>query len=293
MANSTNSVATSGYQWRLACADFTFPLLPHDKVIDLIAALELGGVDIGLFEGRSHLWPSREFENISHSADTLRIKLADRALVPADVFLQLNPDFVPYAINNPDVNRRRHARDVFQSTLEYANRLGSPHVTTLPGVYFDDLEPRGDSWQRSQEELAWRVEQAQQNGITFSVEAHVGSLAPDPAEAERMVRGVPGLTLTLDYTHFTRIGLADAEIEPLVRYATHFHVRGARQDRLQTSFKDNAIDYAGVLQAMRACDYRGYLGIEYVWIDWEHCNESDNLSETILFRDFLRAQMRA
>ena len=108
-----------------------------------------------------------------------------------------------------------------------------------------------------------------------------------------MVRGVPGLTLTLDYTHFTRIGLLDAEIEPLVAHASHFHVRGARQDRLQASFKDNTIDYARVLDAMRASRYRGYLGIEYVWIDWEHCNESDNLSETILFRDFLRAQMRA
>ena len=62
-------------------------------------------------------------------------------------------------------------------------------------------------------ELAWRVEQAKQQDITFSVEAHVGSLAPNPRDAERMVRGVPGLTLTLDYTHFTRIGLPDAEIE--------------------------------------------------------------------------------
>jgi hypothetical protein len=32
------------------------------------------------------------------------------------------------------------------------------------------------------------------------------------------------------------------------------------------------------------------LGIEYVWIDWEHCNEVDNLSETILWRDFFRAR---
>lgn len=286
------SIASPQHEWRLASADFTFPLLPHDKVLDLIAALELDGIDVGLFEGRSHLWPSREFENISHSAGTLRAKLEDRGLAPADVFLQLNPDFVPYAINHPEASRRQHARDVFQRTLEYANRLGSPHVTTLPGVYFDGDESHADSWQRSQEELAWRVEQAQKHGITFSVEAHVGSLAPDPHEAERLVRGVPGLTLTLDYTHFTRIGLPDAEIEPLVRHATHFHVRGARKDRLQASFNDNTIDYAAVLKAMRASHYGGYLGIEYVWIDWEHCNESDNLSETIQFRDFLRAQMR-
>jgi sugar phosphate isomerase/epimerase len=279
-------------EWKLACADFTFPLLPHDNVLDLIAALELDGVDIGLFEGRSHLWPSREFVDIAKSASELRTKLADRGLDPADVFLQLDPDFIPYAVNHPESDRRRHARDVYLRTLEYANRLGSPHVTTLPGVYFDGEESAADSWQRSQEELAWRIEQAQQHDIAFSVEAHVGSLAPNPREAERLVRGVPGLTLTLDYTHFTRIGLVDAEIEPLVALATHFHVRGARQDRLQASFKDNAIDYARVLNAMRENNYRGFLGIEYVWIDWEHCNESDNLSETVLFRDFLCEQMR-
>jgi sugar phosphate isomerase/epimerase len=165
-------------------------------------------------------------------------------------------------------------------------------VTTLPGVYFEKDETAADSWKRSQDELAWRVEQATNHNLIFSVEAHVGSLAPNPLEAERMVRGVPGLTLTLDYTHFTRMGLPDAEIEPLVQDASHFHVRGARKDRLQASFKDNTIDYARVLQAMRASSYNGYLGIEYVWIDWEHCNESDNLSETILFRDFLRAHMR-
>jgi sugar phosphate isomerase/epimerase len=280
-------------EWRLASADFTFPLLPHDKVLDLIAALELNGIDIGLFEGRSHLWPSREFKELARSAKLLRDKLANRGVKPADVFLQLDPDFVPYAINQPDAGRRHHAREQFLRTLEYASELGSPHATTLPGVYFEKDESAAASWQRSQDELAWRVEQAKTYNIIFSVEAHVGSLAPNPREAERMVRGVPGLTLTLDYTHFTRIGLADAEIEPLVQYASHFHVRGARKDRLQTSFNGNTIDYARVLNAMRTCGYSGYLGIEYVWIDWEHCNESDNLSETILFRDFLRAQMRA
>jgi hypothetical protein len=40
---------------------------------------------------------------------------------------------------------------------------------------------------------------------------------------------------------------------------------------------------------MQAVGCRGYLGIEYVWIDWEHCNEVDNLSETIRFRGFFRS----
>src|SRR3989449_4285441 len=102
---------------KLACADFTFPLLPHDRSLDLIAMLKFEGVDIGLFEGRSHLWPSREFKAPARSGARLRRKLAERGLRCADVFLQMAPNFVPYAINHPEAARRRRARDWFVKTL--------------------------------------------------------------------------------------------------------------------------------------------------------------------------------
>lgn len=273
---------------RLACADFTFPLLSHDQSLRLIATLGFEGVDIGLFEDRSHLWPSREFADLSRSATEQRRKAGDLGLEVADVFLQLAPDFRPCAINHPEADRRREARGAFLKTLEYASGCACRHVTILPGVHFEE-EPYDACFGRSVEELAWRVEQAGRRGIVLGTEAHVGSIASDPASAERLVTSVPGLTLTLDYTHFTRAGLADSEIEPLLSYAGHFHVRGARPGRLQASFKDNVIDYGRVIERMRAVGYAGWVGVEYVWTDWEHCNECDNLSETILFRDFLRS----
>ena len=277
---------------KLACADFAFPLLPHDRVLDLIAMLEFEGVDIGLFEGRSHLWPSNVLASPVRSGKQLGRKLAARGLRCADVFLQMAPSFVPYAINHPAAARRRRARDWFLKTLEYAAACAARHVTTLPGVRFDD-ETRADSWKRCCDELAWRVEKAKQWSLVFAVEAHVGSIAPKPDEALRLVRGVPGLTLTLDYTHFTRGGFLDSAVEPLVAHASHFHARGARKGRLQTSLQQNSIDYARILRAMEKAGYQGYVGVEYVWIDWEHCNEVDNLSETIQLRDFLRATMAA
>jgi len=273
---------------KLACADFAFPLLPHDKVLDLIAMLEFDGVDIGLFEGRSHLWPSKVLAAPVKAGKQLGRKLADRGLRCADVFLQMDPSFIPYAINQPAAARRRRARDWFRKTLDYAAACGAKHVTTLPGVYFDTEQP-ADSWQRCGEELAWRAEQAKPHRIVFGVEAHVGSITPNPKAALRLVRSAPGLTLTLDYTHFTRDGLPDRAVEPLIAHASHFHARGARKGRLQTSFRNNTIDYARVLRALRQADYQGYVGVEYVWVDWEHCNEVDNLSETIQLRDFLRA----
>ena len=275
---------------KLACADFTFPLLPHDRVLDLIAMLQFDGVDIGLFEGRSHLWPSAELKSPTKSGNRLCRKLTERGLKCADVFLQMNPSFTPYAINHPEAARRRSARDWFVRTLDYAATAGAKHVTTLPGVRFE-TEARSVSWERTRHELAWRTEQAQRRRIVFGVEAHVGSIAPDPQAALRLVRDVPGLTLTLDYTHFTRVGLPDSASEPLIPHASHFHARGASKGRLQAAFPSNTIDYARVVRLMRRADYRGYLGVEYVWIEWEHCNEVDNLSETIQMRDFLRAKM--
>ena len=275
---------------KLACADFAFPLLTHDKVLDLIALLDFTGVDIGLFEGRSHLWPSKVFASPTKSGKQLGRKLSDRGLSCADVFLQMNPNFVPFAINHPETTRRRKARDWFLKTLDYSAACGSKHVTTLPGVFFEN-EERHDSWQRSCDELAWRVQQSKEYKIVFGIEAHVGSLVPEPKSALRLVQSVPGLTLTLDYTHFTRVGLPDSAIEPLVSHASHFHARGARKGRLQAPFPQNTIDYARVLRAMQKAAYKGYIGVEYVWIDWEHCNEVDNLSETIQLRDFLKTKI--
>jgi len=272
---------------RFACADFTFPLLSHEQVLDLIAMLGFEGVDIGLFEGRSHLQPSGEFRNVRKSARALGRKLADRGLKPADIFLQTAPEFVSLAPNHPDPRRRARARRLFLQTLEYAAECGGRHVSALPGVYFSE-EARAASFARACEELAWRCEEARGAGITFSVEAHVGSVAPVPKDALRLLRGTPGLTLTLDYTHFVRRGIPDAEVEPLIAHASHFHARGARKGRLQARFKENTIDYARIVREMKKAGYRGYIGIEYVWTDWEHCNEVDNLSETILLRDFIR-----
>ena len=57
-----------------------------------------------------------------------------------------------------------------------------------------------------------------------------------------------------------RSEVVDAEVEPLVRYASHFHLRGACPGRLQAPLKQNTIDYRRVLEA-RASDVKARLGL--------------------------------
>jgi len=273
---------------QFACADFTFPLLPHDKVLSLVAMLDCEGVDIGLFSGRSHLTAESEFQQIHQRARLLKNQLEDRGLVATDVYLQLDTDLSLFAINHPDNTRRQYARDSFLKLIDYAVQLGADHVTTLPGMYFTS-EEKTASLKLAHEELNWRLERVAGSGLSFGVEAHVGSPFAAPEDAKALIDAVPGLTLTLDYTHFIRNGYAQEEVDPLLVIASHFHARGAKKGQLQVSMADNTIDYLKIIENLKKIHYSGWIGLEYIWINWEGCNQVDTLSETIRLRDIIKA----
>ncbi len=271
---------------RLATADYSFPKLEWEQTLRLARDIQMQAMDIGIFAGRSHLRPEEIFSNIPRSATRVSDALRANDLAIADVFLQPGTVFEEYAVNHPEASVRRKAAEFFHRILEFALRCNAKHVTLLPGVHFPS-EAYEDSLKRSAEELSWRTEAAGKLGITFGVEAHIGCITPTPAQVKQLIRMSPGLTLSLDYTHFVYQGIPDDEIEPLLDHASHFHVRGACKGKIQASFKENTIDYRQALRAMKRLNYSGWVVLEYVWVDWMGCNEVDNISETILFRDFL------
>jgi len=273
---------------KISCADFSFPLLPYEHVLDLIARLGCQGVDLGLIAKRTHKWnqPEEVLGNVSASARELRRLYGERGLEFADVYLIPATDFHTLACNHPEAAERKRSRELFLKSLELTAQLEGKHMTGLPGVHWEQ-EAWDDSFARSSAELAWRVEQAREQGIVYSIEAHLGSLLLTPAQARQMVDATPGLTLTLDYGHFTYQGMPDAQVEPLVAHASHFHARCSCPGRLQAPMSMNTNDFCRILKVMDAQGYAGYLGIEYVWIEWDHCQDVDNLSETILLRDLL------
>ena len=268
----------------LACADFSFPLLPHDMVFDLIAGLGIEGVDLSIITVNSHLPVEEVLKSPSVWARTISSKIAQSGLQIADVHFHPGMDFESLAVNNPDRSARQHAGESFKAALEFATTCKAKHLTMYPGVAWKG-EEHSSSLKRSAEELAWRVEEAAKLGIRLAVEAHVGSIIPSPKEARQLLDRVRGLTLTLDYTHFICQGISEEESEQLLPFASHFHARGGRLGRLQSAMKENTIDYSRVLNKMKDSNYQGFFELEYVWIDREHLNDVDVLSETILLRD--------
>jgi sugar phosphate isomerase/epimerase len=274
--------------YRLACGDHSFPLLPHEQVVNLVAGMGLEGLDLGLMGNRSHVRPEVVRTDLAGWSEKLTSRVHGAGLEVADVFVIPWTDFETMAPNHPDPKQRADARELFTDMLELTARLGAPGMTILPGIEWPDGFEA--SMERAAIELAWRVEQARDRGIRFSVEPHLGSLIQTPTRALQLCEMTLGLELTLDYGHFVYQGIPIDEINELIPHSRHLHARASQPGRLQAPLKADTIPWEETVDLLRQADYDGYLAIEYVWVDWEHCNECDNVSETILLRDRLRAK---
>lgn len=273
---------------KLSTCDFTFPKLRWEQSVRLGRDLGAEAIDVSLFQDRSHLDPTVVLANPAEWATRVTAELRANGVGISDVFGQAAAAAEENALNAPDESVRRRASEFFNRILDFSEACGAPHLTLLPGVHFTQ-EGCGASLMRSAEELAWRVDAAKKAGVILGIEPHLGSVSSTPALALRLLRMCPGLSFTLDYCHFACQGIPDGEVEPLVEHASHFHARGACKGKLQAAMKENVVDYPRVLRKMKQTRYTGFIALEYVWIEWMHCNEVDNISETVLLRDLLRS----
>jgi sugar phosphate isomerase/epimerase len=276
---------------RLACADNTFRMVqPWENAVRIIRLLDLLAVDVCCMGNRSHIRPEDVHGAIPEAAGRINDGLRGCGLAVSDLFVIPWTDFETMAPNNPDPAERERGRALFHDMLELAERIGAPGLTMLPGIDWPG-ESHGDSFARAQDELAYRAGAAGDRDLRFSIEPHLGSIAQDPAEAKRLCTETPGVELTLDYSHFVYQGYPEEAVEPLVPHARHFHARGARRDRMQCALKDSTVDFERMIDAARDAGYDGDIGLEYLWIDWEHLNECDTVSETVMLRDRLEARL--
>jgi sugar phosphate isomerase/epimerase len=276
---------------RLACADDSFRLLrPHRAALELVAALGVEGVDLFLAGNRSIVRPEDIRDDLAGAAARISRDLQDLGLTVSDLFVIPWTDLETMAPNHPDPEQREASRALFLDMLELATRVGAPGMTTLPGIQWP-AESYEDSLGRAGEELGWRAERARREGLSFSVEPHVGSVVPTPERALQLVERAPGLQITLDYTHFVCQDIAEESADVLIPFTRHVHIRGATAARVQASVRDSSIDFERMVRALKAGGYDGFLTLEYVWLQWEGCHECDNLAETILLRDRVLAAL--
>lgn len=269
------------------CTSFSFPLLTFADAARVIALAGIPNLDVGAHEGGCHLQPSRVEADPRVAIEEIRRATGEAGLGVRDFFPTFGHGFRDRPVNTLDSAAREANRRRFRAIVEVSRAIGASGVTLLPGVIWEEVGP-DRSFAQSVAELRQLVPIAQDAGLRLSVECHLESVAESPARALELIQAVPGLTLTLDYSHFIANGYRPEDVHPLVPHAGHFHARQAHQGALQANHRDGTLDFPDIVRRLRGTGYAGDLCLEYTWQDWRGANNVDVLSETILLRDHLR-----
>jgi sugar phosphate isomerase/epimerase len=271
----------------LTCTSFSFPLLSFERALQAIALLEIPRYDIGAHEGASHIQPSQVEADPQRVAQRIHHAAGAAGLQASDFFATFGHGFRDRPVNAPERAVRDANLTRFRAIVACARTIGARGITLLPGVVWDDLGPER-SFDLSVEALRELLAVASDGGLRLSVEAHLESVAESPELARRLCDQVPGLKLTLDYSHFVAGGHSPDEVHGLVRYAGHFHARQAGPGQLQAGSKDGTLDFDDIVGRLAAANYDGDLCVEYTWQEWRDCWHQDVVSESIVLRDQLR-----
>jgi sugar phosphate isomerase/epimerase len=270
-------------RWRplLAAHSWSFPHLDLSAACRHAAslgydALDLGSGDFGVPAGIDvpAVVADEHFSARAHRA------AGDAGIVYTDYFVAL-----PHAVNDPEPGAAAENAEVFRALVPRLVVAGIPGVTFSPGLY------AGRFWDETFASAATSLRElvAIGSGLQVRIEPHVDSVADTPRRTLDLLGLVPGLTLTLDYSHFVVAGFAEIDIEPLTAFASHIHVRQARSGELAAEVERGTIDLRRLLNRLLAGGYDGAIAIEYVSHPW---HGQDRINVTVENAVML-AQMRA
>ena len=260
---------------------FSTPHCTVEESARIWHALGVRVMDIG--NGRD-LDPDYVAQNVDAEAERIRAIGEAVGMRFHDAFPQATDKHIT---NTPDPAEYEHQREVDAAWIEFAAKAGMDGVTLSPGIYWPGLTVE-EAYARSREQLRALVDVAARHDVNLRIEPHVDSVTWSPELALRMLDEVPGLSFTLDHSHFVFHGMPYEQIAVMHPHGTHWHVRQASLSKLQARMDEGTIDFARIVADLKRDGYDGVMALEVVTTPWLDLNQMDVLTETILLRDQMR-----
>ncbi len=264
---------------KMALASWSFPHCTLNECADIAKALGVPALDIGVDYRAA----------IDRSALLSAPERAGRALRDLNIdmpcfYYRFGDALDERNLAAPE-NHAANAED-FKKVVAFCAAAGIGRIFLLPGVV-NPGQTVATALEASATGLNRLLPIAQEVGITLTIEAHVRSFAESPQVALALLRQVPGLKLTLDYSHFVCLGFRQEDIDPLAPHAAHMHLRQAKPGELQAKFEYGTINFPALIGTLRSVRYDGYLVLENVHQDYMNTRYDDVLSEIIQMRDLV------
>ncbi len=241
------------------------------EAVERIAGLGFSGIE--LMADEPHAWPatvsSAEVRNIRNAVEAHGLQISNvNAFTMSAIRDFLHPSWI-----EPDADARRLRLQHTLDALRLARDLGAPSITTEPGGPLPEGMPRREATEIFLEGLTAALPVAERTGVMLLVEPEPGLLIENADQFRELASLVtsPMFGLNFDVGHFYCVGdpLADT-VERMKGFTRHYHLEDIAATRVHEHLIPGrgAIDFSGVMTAIRATGYRGWLTVElYPYLD--------------------------
>ena len=271
----------SGSTW-----SFVGATLP--EAVRIYGALGIGSVDLIAVPGNPES-PQLASDQILRRTREVARQILSLGAPVSNLNYNFAADFHQRAINHKDASVRKRNREDYRSVIEFCGACRIPSITVLPGIPQQGWT-RESALAATAEELGDLSAMSREAGVITTFEAHVGSILESPLDTLTFMQSNPELKLTLDYAHFICRGYAQEQVDLLVPYAAHVHLRQAAPKKLQARWDEGTIDFSRVMGKLAEANYAGFLSLEYEHREgWMDLDRADVFAETVKMRNLLRS----
>jgi sugar phosphate isomerase/epimerase len=164
-------------------------------------------------------------------------------------------------VSHPDAEVRARLLERFDGICAFARAAGFRSVMGVPGTPQPGIS-LAEAWSNATGTLRAMVRIAADHGVRLNVEPHTRSLIEQPADALALAGEVPGLTFTLDYSHFVSRGIPEEDVYPLHARTAHMHARQARPGSGGCAVEEGTIAYEKLIEELQSRSWDGVIAME-------------------------------
>ncbi|NKB71064.1 MAG: TIM barrel protein [Candidatus Latescibacteria bacterium] len=248
--------------FKISCCAFNFQGLDLDEKLQLVRNMAFDTVDLSAKQG-DELSQQMMIESPESYGKTIREKAAQHGLTLDELFIcTITDDGNDIDVSTDDAATQEKLLSYFQQFCVFGQAAGFESILLVP-VCSDETAPQ-TAWDNTVRILRRCTEIALSHELVFNIEPVDFSLLKTPEIACEMVEEVPGLGLTLDYSHYVCAGFSQEEIAKMHKHLRHMHIRQATKGSRQEPVETGTIDFDKVTQLLLDDDFSGNLAMEHI-----------------------------
>ncbi len=223
----------------VAASTECYPHLSLRDAVSKLVDLEYTSLEIDIHENGNHLKPSEVTADLEGAIvtcmDTLRM------------------DVVAYSVQINAVGEEYYEQ--FSNICKLAKATKVVTLTVPSGEI-------GTPFNEEVERLRRLVLIGELEGVRISMKSQTGRLSEDPDTVAVLCDNVKGMGLTLDPSHYICGPHDGRNIDKLIKYVYHVHLRDTSKEQLQVRVGQGEVEYGRLVTQLRKSGYQRSLSVD-------------------------------